>query len=91
MSAPGEMNELADRKRLLIAQADLHRTILQAEMARCQARVDAARQGIRAGGPWLAAGSALAGLLLARKWRTVAGWVPTALAAWRWYRKFKGQ
>ena len=84
------MNELAERKRLLLAQADLHRTILQAELARCQTRLDAARQGIRAGGPWLAAGSAVAGLLLARKWRTVAGWVPTALAAWRWYRKFKG-
>lgn len=85
------MMDLAERKRLLVAQANLHRTILQAEVARCQARLDAARQGLRTGGPWLAAGSAVAGLLLARKWRSLAGWIPSALAAWRWYRKFKGQ
>ncbi len=91
MSASQGMNDLADRKRLLVAQADLHRTILQAEVARCQSRLDAARQGLKAGGPWLAAGSAVAGLLLARKWRSVAGWIPTALAAWRWYKKFKAQ
>jgi len=86
---PEEIDSLANRKRLILAQADLHRAILHAEVARCQGKLDAARQGMRVGGPWLAAGSAIAGLLVARKWRKLGTWIPTAMAAWRWYRKFK--
>lgn len=91
MSAPQGLNDLSARKRLLLAQAELHRTILLGEVTRCQLRLDAARQGMRTSGPWLAAGSAIAGVLLARKWRSLAGVIPGAVAAWRWYRKFKGQ
>lgn len=91
MPGPKKMKDFAERKRLLVAEADLHRTFLQVEVTRCQSRLDSMRQGVRTGGPWLAAGSAIAGVLLARKWRSLAGVIPGALAAWRWYRKFKGR
>ncbi|MFM1769927.1 MAG: hypothetical protein RJA22_2456 [Verrucomicrobiota bacterium] len=89
------LHELAERKRLLVAEAELHRSLIQAEVTRCHARLETAREGMRVGGPWLAAGSALGGILLARKWRNLTSVLPTALpsllAAWRWYKKFREQ
>lgn len=89
------LHQLAERKRLLVAEADLHRGLIAAEVNRYRARLETAREGVRVGGPWLAAGSAIAGVLLARKWSSVTRVLPTAvpslLAAWRWYKKFRDQ
>lgn len=90
MSAKRQLDNLAGRKRLLIAEADLNRRLIGAECAHLRSRLgwlkDAGRQ-LSASGPWLAAGGALAGLLAARRWRKVARWIPTALAGWRWFRR----
>ena len=58
------LQQLTERKRLLVAEADLHRGLIQAEVNRCRSRLETAREGVRVGGPWLAAGSAIAGVLL---------------------------
>jgi hypothetical protein len=93
MSSQERLNDLADRKRLLIAQADLHRALIQAECVNARVRLDwldAAREKLR-GGPWLLAGGAVGGMLAARHWRTALKWVPAALAAWRWLRRLKSR
>jgi hypothetical protein len=87
-----QLTELAERKRLLIVQADLHRALLHAECARVRARfnwMDEARQKVGAAGPWLALGAGALGILAARRWRNVARWIPTALAVLRWFGKLR--
>ncbi len=83
------LNELTERKRLIVLEADLHRSLVELECASVRARLDSARAGIRLGGPWLLAGGAVAGLVAARHWRGLACWAPTALAAWRWVQGLK--
>jgi hypothetical protein len=87
-----ELTELAERKRLLVAQADLHRAILRAEGVRVRSRfnwISEAREKVGAAGPWLALGAGALGILAARRWRNVVRWIPTALAIWRWIQKLK--
>ena len=83
------LNDLTERKWLIVLEADLHRSLVELECANLRARLDSARPGIRSGGPWLLAGGAVAGLVAARYWRGVARWAPTALAAWRWVQGLK--
>jgi len=91
MAAQTRMNELAERKRFLVLQAELHRALLQAEMVNARARLDwvgQAREKLP-GGLWWLTGGAVAGLLALRRWRTIARWLPAGFAAWRWFKKFQ--
>lgn len=86
------MTDLAERKRLLVLQADLHRALLRAECATVRGRLNwwhEARNKMRSASPWLAVGAGAVGLLAASGWRKLANWVPVGLAAWRWVQKFK--
>ena len=86
------MIRLAERKRLLVLQADMHRTLLCAECVNVRARLswlNEARHKARSAGLWLAAGAAAVGLFAAWRGRTLTKWIPTALAAWRAWRKLK--
>lgn len=90
MVAQTRLKELAERKRLLVLQADLHRAVLQAEVINARDRlawVGQVREKLV--GPWPLVGGAAAGLLLVRKWRTALKWIPAGLSAWRWFRKLK--
>jgi hypothetical protein len=90
MSAEKRLSELAERKRLLMLQADLHRAVLQAEAANLQARLQwiaQAREKISGKAGWLL-GSA-AGVMAVRNWRSVLKLVPVGLTAWRWWRKLR--
>jgi len=92
MSATPPLTGLAERKRLLVLQADLHRTLLCAECVNVRQRLNwlnEARQQARSAYPWLAVGAAVVGLVAAWRGRTLAKWVPTALAAWRAWRELK--
>lgn len=92
MPGQRDMMELAERKRLLVLQADLHRAVLRAELAGVRARLEwlqSARDTVGAASPWLAMGAGVAGILAARRWRNLVRWIPTALAALRWIRKLK--
>jgi hypothetical protein len=88
----GPMNELQERKRLLVLQGDLHRALLQAEAMKLRSQLDwltDARQKAKSASPWLAVGAGALGLVAASKWRSLATWAPTALMAWRWVQKFR--
>ncbi|MDD3180416.1 MAG: hypothetical protein PHQ04_08700 [Opitutaceae bacterium] len=81
------MNELAGRKRLIVARADLHRQILAAELQRLEGRWDAAR-GFVVQYRWCLLGAAaVGGLLLGRKRRGLSGWLPAMVAVWRALRR----
>lgn len=89
MAAQKKLNDLAERKRLLILEAELHRALLRAEATRARARLAWLNLGGRERrlSPWLLVGSALVGLFAARYRRTLLKWLPTALAALRWFNR----
>jgi hypothetical protein len=91
MPAETKLRELEDRKRRLIAQAELNRSVVSLECAGMRARLswlEDVRDKLSARRPWLVAGGIAAGLLARRRWR-LARWAPAALAAWRWWQRLK--
>jgi len=81
---------LAEATRLLVLQGDLHRSLLRFESDALRERfagLARAREKRVSPGPLLFAGTVLAGLLAARRWRTLLRWAPTAVAACRWLRR----
>ena len=77
---------LAERKRLIILEAALHRARIETECAALDSRFCSARANL---GVWklgIAAGGALAGLAAARHRRGLLRWIPTAIATLRWFR-----
>jgi len=87
------MNELLERKRLLLLQADLHRALLRNECTKMGTRLSwlhEARDKVRSASPWLAVGAGVVSLLAARRWRNLTPWIPQILAIWRWVQKLKG-
>jgi hypothetical protein len=93
MSAKSSLDELAERKRLLTQQAELHRAVLQIEAANARSklvRLADVREHLP-GGPWLMAGSALAGFLVLRRWRFVLKWLPAVMPIWRLFRKMQSR
>lgn len=92
MPSPQDLTPLEERKRMIVLQADLHRSLLQAELVGLRSQFDRlgeARDKVRAAGPWLGVVAAVAGVFAARNWRSLAGWAPTAIAAWRWIQEFR--
>lgn len=94
MSASQQMKELAERRHLLVVEAEIHRSLIVLERESLRTRLaglQAARQRVTAGGPLLVAGGAIAGLLTFRHWRKLLHWAPTALTALRWVQSLKGR
>jgi hypothetical protein len=88
-----ELKELDERKRLLLLEADLHRSLIELECVNLRkqfAPLGEARDRIAAGGPWLFAGSTIAGVLALRHWRSVIRWAPLAMSTMRWLKRFRG-
>jgi FlaA1/EpsC-like NDP-sugar epimerase len=90
MPAAARLNRLAERKRLLVLQADLHRHLIASERLRWQERVDTAREQVQTGRWWLIVGAAVAGWLLVRRLGGVARWLPAALTAARLAQSLRG-
>lgn len=91
MAADQSLTTLAERKRQLVQQAELHRAVLQVEVANVRLRwlwVARVRDQFTRGPGWLA-GSAVAGLLVVRNWRSVLRLIPVGLTAWRWFKKWR--
>lgn len=78
------MNELAERKRLLIAKADLNRSLIGLECQQLRDRWASAGDLARGKRWWLIGGACVAGgLLLTRPGRGFIRWLPTVIATWR--------
>ena len=91
MFAGRRLKELADARRLLVLQGDLHRSLLRLETEALRERL-AGLAGTRdptwSGRPVWVAGAVLAGVLAVSRWRRLLGWAPAAVAAYRWFRRF---
>jgi hypothetical protein len=92
MSAAKRVIDLDQAKRLCVAQAAVRRKLIQIEIATLRDGWAGIRGGARqAKGLWplLLGGSVVLGLAAARQGHRFAGWVPAALAAWRWWRRLR--
>jgi len=85
------MNDLADRKRLLIAQAGLHRELIARECQRLLPPVDLAQDlalgFVQRNRWWLLGGAAVGGVLLPAKWRGLLGLLPLVPGLLRSFRQ----
>jgi len=94
MFAQRHMNELAERRRLLVMESDLHRNLIGLERESLRARLagfQSAREKVVSNRPLLIAGSAAAGLLAMRHWRKLARWIPAALTVLRLVQSLKSK
>lgn len=92
MPAKEQLNDLAERRRLLLLEADLHRNVIRLECENIRKRVSALAsigERMKAGSPWVMAGSAVASIFALRHWRKVVKWTPAALGALRWIKSLK--
>lgn len=87
MPSSRSLNALTARKRLIIARSDLHRQLLEVERERCGMRGGSAHGHLDRHRWWLLAGAVAGGVLVARRWRNFAAWIPGALAVWRAFRR----
>lgn len=84
------MNDLAARKRLLIAKADLHRSLIGLECQQLRGRWDSASDLVQGKRWWLVGGACVVGgLLLTRPGRGLIRWLPTVIATWRSVKTLK--
>ena len=70
------MNDLITRKRLIIAQADLHRQVIELECQRILQRLGQTQDFIHQKRWWLLGGAAVGGFLIAPRWRHFLRWLP---------------
>ncbi len=92
MPAKRSMNELAERKRMLVLQSDLHRALLQAECAAFRDRLEGfkeVRERARSASPWVIAGAAAMGLVTVWRGRKLARMIPMAVAAWKTWKSLR--
>lgn len=92
MPAKRSLNDLAERKRMLVLQSDLHRALLQAECAALRDRVEGlneVRKRARSASPWVMAGAAAMGLVAVWKGRKLTGMIPVAVAAWKTWKSLR--
>jgi hypothetical protein len=82
-----ELNELAERKRLILLESGLHRGLVEAEGLALWERLESVRSVIDTGRHWFHWGGAAADLLTARRGLGLTHWISSGLAAWRWIRR----
>jgi len=88
MPEKSRLNELAEHRKLLLLEADLHRNLIALEVEKLRDAVtdlDSHRQQITSS-PWLLAGSTITGLFALRHWRQVARWAPAAITVFQWVK-----
>lgn len=92
MFAKGRLRELAEMRRLVVLQSEIHRGVLRLEGASLWERfafLGPVSGKLRSHRALLVTGAALAGVLATRRWRSIAGWIPAGLTVWRWWRSFR--
>ena len=86
MFSGSKLKELEEAKQLLIAQAELHRSMLRMEAAGWTsrlARIQGVRDSLMSYKGIIMTVAAGAGLIAATRGRSVFRWIPTALSMWR--------
>jgi hypothetical protein len=83
------MNTLAERKRVLILEAELHRTLIGLERVQLHQRAEELRERITANRWWLLGGAVAAGWLSTRLFGSVLRLLPAGMAAWRIVQKLR--
>ena len=86
MLAQKQLNDLAERRRLLVLEAELHRSViaLEGENLRAQLKwIGRVREYVSAGSPWLKAGVMVAGIFAVRRRHKLGRWMQAALSAIR--------
>jgi len=89
-----KLNDLAERRRRLVLEADLQRSLIALEREHLRSKlawIHQAREKVAAGGPWLTIGGTFAGLLAVRHWRKLVRWAPAGVAAMRWLKSLKAK
>ena len=86
MPARARMNALADRKRALLAEAELHRRVLARERLHLGAQAASIRAHVAGHRWWWIGGAALAGWLVFRGARGLTRWLPAATTIFRLVR-----
>jgi hypothetical protein len=84
------LEELEQRKQALVAKSDVHRAMLELQVAQLRPYVEYVDTGVnlfRRARPLWKIGSPLLGLWAARRLTKVAGWVPSAFLGWKIIRK----
>lgn len=92
MSARHQLNELAERRRLLVLESGLHRALVQLECEHFRSRFAELRslRGQLAGHtPLLMGAAGVAGLLAMRHWRRVVAWMPLVLRGLRIFQSWR--
>lgn len=92
MPAQQQLNNLAERRRLLLLESELHRSIIRLECENIRKRLgglNAARERMKAGGTWMMAGGAVASVFALRHWKTMVRWAPVAVSAVRWVKSLR--
>ena len=82
-----ELNELAQRKRLILLESGLHRGLVEAECLALWKQLESVQSVFDTGRRWFHWGGAAADLLTAGRGRGLTHWVSSALSAWRWIRR----
>ena len=78
------LNELTERKRHIVIETGLYRSLVELECASLRARFNSALAGIRNGGPQRKASGMMAGFRAARRLFGLRHWISTALVVCRW-------
>lgn len=83
------MNDLAERKRLLVAQADLHRSLIALERLQWQQRIADTAGQLQGQRWWLIGGAAVAGWFVMKRLGGIVRWVPVVLTVAKIVQNFK--
>ena len=86
-----ELNELAQRKRLILMESGLHRSLVEAECLALWKRMESVQSVFDTGQRWFHWGGAAADLLTGGRGRGLTHWISSGLAAWRWIRRRMGR
>ncbi|MGH7956240.1 MAG: hypothetical protein ACREH8_04425 [Opitutaceae bacterium] len=91
MPSTTTVNDLAERKRLLVLHAELHRQIIEIERFRMQQRLDVTRERFYANRWWLLGGLAAAGWLSTRRLGPLLKLLTSGMTAWRMAKNFRSR
>lgn len=90
MPAHPRITALANRKRALLVEAELHRGVIAAERLHLAGRITSVRNQVAGHRWWWIGGAVLAGWIVSRRMGGLTRWLPAATTVLRLVRGFRG-